>query len=246
MNLSHDAHPLIRRLESITTLSRQQKEAIVHLPLTIRDMAADQDIVREGDRPSESCLILSGMAFRYKTTEGGKRQIMSFHISGEIPDLHSLHLRRLDHNLGTLTPCKLAFIAHRNLHALFEQHPRLSGVFWRETLIDAAIFREWVVNVGRRPALARMAHLLCELFLRHEAVGLVTGGSFAFPITQSELADATGLSTVHVNRTLQELRAMGLIGGQSHLLKILDLDGLKQVGEFDSTYLHQDPEDQAA
>jgi CRP-like cAMP-binding protein len=245
MTLAGEPHPLIRRLESITDLSAQEKDALLHLPSTIREVAADQDIVREGDRPAESCLILSGMAFRYKMTEAGKRQIMSFHIAGEIPDLQSLHLRTMDHGLSTLTRCRLAFVAHGSLHALFEQHPRLSSVFWRETLIDAAIFREWVVNVGRRPALARMAHLLCELYLRHKAVGLVTDHAFEVPITQSELADAVGLSNVHVNRTLQELRAHGLIGEQGRLLKILNWDRLKQAGEFDPTYLHQEPGDEA-
>ncbi len=245
MNFAGEPHPLIRRLESITDLSRLEKEALLCLPLNIREMAADQNIVREGDRPSESCLILSGMACRYKMTEGGKRQIMSFHIAGEIPDLQSLHLRTMDHGLSTLTPCKLAFIAHSSLHALLAQHPRLSGMFWRETLIDAAVFREWVVNVGRRPALARMAHLLCELFLRHKTAGLVTDHAFAFPITQGELADAVGLSNVHVNRILQELRARGLIRKQNHLLIILDWERLRQVGEFDTTYLHQEPGDEA-
>jgi CRP-like cAMP-binding protein len=178
------------------------------------------------------------MAFRYKITEGGKRQILSFHVTGEIPDLQSLYLGTMDHSLSTLTPCTLAFITHQSLHALFQEQPRLTGVLWRETLIDAATFREWVVNVGRRQAPARMAHLICELFVRHQAVGLVTDDSFEFPITQGELADAMGLSPVHVNRTLQELRGRGLIRGGRHLT-ILDWEGLKQVGEFDPTYPHQ-------
>ena len=127
MELAREPHPLIIRLKSITDLSPQERDALLHLPLTIREVAPDQDIVREGDRPSECCLILSGMACRYKVTEGGKRQIMSFHVAGEIPDLQSLHLRTMDHSLSTLTPCKLAFIAHQVLHGLFAQHPRLIG-----------------------------------------------------------------------------------------------------------------------
>jgi CRP-like cAMP-binding protein len=241
MELAREPHPLILRLKSITDLSPEERDALLHLPLTIREVAADQDIVREGDRPSECCLILSGMACRYKVTEGGKRQIISFHVAGEVPDLQSLHLHTMDHNLSTLTPCKLAFIAHQVLHGLFAQHPRLSGVFWRETLIDAAVFREWVINIGRRPAVTRLAHLLCELYLRHKAVGLVTDHSFEFPITQSELADAAGLSTVHLNRTLQELRAKGLISERGPMLTILKWDQLKRTGEFDPTYLHQEP-----
>jgi CRP-like cAMP-binding protein len=241
VDLPRDHHPLILRLASITDLSQPEEHALLHLPTTFRELGPDEDIVREGDRPAESCLVLSGMACRYKITETGKRQIMSFHIAGEIPDLQSLHLHTMDHSLSTITPCRLAFIAHQTLHALFAQHPRLASVFWRETLIDAAVFREWVINVGRRDALTRLAHLLCELFLRHKAVGLATDHSFEFPLSQSELGDALGLSTVHVNRTLQELRAKTLIGEQRRRLTILDWDGLKRTGEFDPVYLHQEP-----
>jgi CRP-like cAMP-binding protein len=246
MTPAREDHPLLRRLESIADLTQPEREALLRLPASVREVGSHQDFVREGDRPSECCLVLSGMAFRYKITEGGRRQILSFHISGEAPDLQSLYLRTMDHNLSTLTSCTLAFVTHKSLHVLFHQQPRLTGVLWRETLIDAAIFREWVVNVGRRPAPARMAHLICELFVRHQAVGLVTDRSFEFPITQGELADAMGLSPVHVNRTLQELRGRGLISERGRRLTILDWDGLKQVGEFDPVYLHQAPTDEIA
>jgi CRP-like cAMP-binding protein len=169
---------------------------------------------------------------------------MSFHIAGEIPDLQSLHLRTMDHSLGTLTLCKLAFIAHQSLYSLLERHPRLTGVFWRETLIDAAIFREWMLNIGRRDAEARLAHLLCELFLRHKAVGLVQDHSIEFPITQGELGDATGLSVVHVNRMLQELRGQRLLTLEDRVLTVLDWPGLKQVAGFDPLYLHQEGGDE--
>jgi CRP-like cAMP-binding protein len=237
-------HPLVRRLESITDLSPEEKTALVHLPMHVREVGPDQDIVREGDKPSECCLVLQGYACRYKGTADGKRQIMSFHVAGEIPDLQSLHLRSMDHSLGTLTPCRLAFIAHQSLHGLFERHPRLTGVFWRETLIDAAIFREWMMNIGRRDAEARLAHLLCELFLRHKAVGLVQDHSIEFPITQGELGDATGLSVVHVNRMLQELRGQKLLTLEDRVLTVLDWLGLKQVAGFDPLYLHQEGRDE--
>ena len=139
-------------------------------------------------------------------TAEGKRQILSFHISGDIPDLQSLHLSVMDHSLGTLIPCKLAFIQHDDLRSLMRNHPRLGDLFWRDTLIDAAVFRQWVVNVGRRQALARMAHLLCELLVRLRAVELVEDHAFDLPVTQAELADALGISNVHVNRVLQDLR----------------------------------------
>jgi CRP-like cAMP-binding protein len=246
VNHAHNIHPLIRRLESMVSLSPEEREALIHLPLLIREVPADHDIVREGDRATESCLVLKGMAFRYKLIATGKRQIMSFHIAGEVPDLQSLHLNTMDHGLAALTPCRLAFIAHETLKALFEEHPRLASIFWRETLIDSAIFREWVVNVGRRQAPGRMAHLLCELFTRHKAAGLVTDRTFEFPLTQHELGDAMGLSNVHVNRIMQELRSQGLIATPGRQLVILDWEGLKQLGEFDPTYLHQKPAIEAA
>ncbi|HEX2553225.1 MAG TPA: Crp/Fnr family transcriptional regulator [Microvirga sp.] len=237
-------HPLIRRLESITDLSPEERSALVHLPMNVREIAADQDIVREGDKPSECCLILKGYACRYKTTDDGKRQIMSFHLQGEIPDFQSLYLRTMDHSLGTLTPCRMGFVAHQTLHGLFERHPRLMAVFTREALIDAAIFREWMLNIGRRRAEGRLAHLLCELFLRHKAVGLARDHAIAFPITQAELADAVGFSTVHVNRVLQELRGMNLLSLEDRVLTILDWPGLKRVAQFDPTYLHQESGDE--
>jgi CRP-like cAMP-binding protein len=229
---------LIRKLESIAPLAPDEKAAILRLPLRLKTVAADQDIVREGDTPSECGLIVEGFACRYNVTAEGKRQILSFHISGDIPDLQSLHLSIMDHSLGTLIPCKLAFIPHDDLRSLMRNHPRLGDLFWRDTLIDAAVFRQWVVNVGRRQAPARMAHVLCELLVRLRAVELVEDHVFDLPVTQAELGDAMGISTVHVNRVLQDLRSNGLIALQGKTLKVLDWEGLKTVGEFDPTYLH--------
>ncbi|HST94183.1 MAG TPA: Crp/Fnr family transcriptional regulator [Microvirga sp.] len=229
---------LIRKLESIAPVAPEEKAAILRLPLRLKAIAADQDIVREGDTPSECCLLVEGFACRYNMTAEGKRQILSFHISGDIPDLQSLHLSVMDHSLGTLIPCKLAFIQHDDLRTLMHDHPRLGDLFWRDTLIDAAVFRQWVVNVGRRQAPARMAHVLCELLVRLRAVELVEDHIFDLPVTQAELGDALGISNVHVNRVLQDLRGAGLISLRGKTLKVLDWEGLKTVGEFDPTYLH--------
>jgi CRP-like cAMP-binding protein len=233
-----NTHPLVRKLESIAPVSDEEKQAIVSLPLTVRDLKADQDIVRDQDRPSQCCLILEGFACRYKLLPEGKRQIFSFHIAGDIPDLQSLHLEVMDHSLGTLVPSKVAFIPHETVRAFLRAHPRIGDIFWRDTLIDAAIFREWVANVGRREAYERIAHLFCELFVRIRAVGLNNGESYAMPITQAELADATGLSTVHVNRTMKVLKANGLIKTRNGMVIIEDWEGLQEAGEFDATYLH--------
>src|SRR5688572_2740544 len=197
---------LIRKLESIAPLAPEEKAALLRLPLRLKTVPADQDIVREGDTPSECCLIVEGFACRYYLTDGGKRQIHSFHIAGDIPDLQSLHLDVMDHSLGTLVPSKLAFIQHDDLRALMRSHPRLGDLFWRDTLIDAAVFRQWMVGMGRRSAYSHMAHVLCELLVRLRAVHLVEDHAFQLPVTQVDLADALGLSPVHVNRVLQELR----------------------------------------
>ena len=229
---------LLRRLESIYTLSDAEREAIVNLPMQVTDLQADQDIVREGDRPSRSCLILEGYACTYKVTQEGKRQIVAFHIPGDVPDLQSLHLRVLDNSVGTITPCKLGLIQHETLDVLCARYPRITIAFWRETLIDAGIYRQWMTSIGRRDAHSRIAHLLCEWAIRMKAVGLAEDHTCELPITQAELGDALGLSTVHVNRTLQDLRAAGLITLNGKLLTVLDCEGLKEVGDFDPTYLH--------
>ena len=229
---------LIRKLESIAPLAPEEKAALLRLPISARAMAADQDIVREGDTPSECCLVVTGFACCYNVTAAGKRQILSFHIPGDIPDLQSLHLNVMDHSLATLVPCTLAFIQHDDLCSLIRSHPRLGDLFWRETLIDAAVFRQWMVCMGRRSAKSHLAHLICELLVRMRAVGLVEDDAFKLSATQAELGDALGISTVHVNRVLQDLRSEGLISLQGAILRVLDWEGLKRVGEFDPTYLH--------
>jgi CRP-like cAMP-binding protein len=236
-NLHQEHARLIRKLDSIADLSDEERRAIFALPMTVRKFAADQDVVREGDRPSECCLVVEGFAGSYKHSQDGSRQFMAFYVPGDMPDLQSLYLDVMDHSITTLVPSKLAFIPHAALHEVTRRYSGLAAALWRDTLIDAAIFREWIVNVGRRPAYARLAHLLCELIAKLRAVGLMAG-SFELPLTQEELGDAMGLSTVHVNRTLQELRANGLIRSEGRTLIVEDWEALKEAGEFDPTYLH--------
>jgi CRP-like cAMP-binding protein len=243
LNSDHDR--LIRKLESIAVLSDQDREAVRGLPLSVRDYPADQTIIFEGDRPHQCCLVLTGFLCRFKDLPNGGRQIMSFHIPGDVPDLQSLHLKVMDHSLGTLEPSKLAFIPHRALLDLTARYPNLTAAFWRDTLIDGAIFREWLTGVGRRSSYGRMAHLFCELYVKFKAVGIAEDHSFRLPLTQSEIGDALGLSTVHVNRSMQELRKNGLIASKGKFLSIENWEGLKQAGEFDPTYLHMDVQDVA-
>ena len=245
-----ELHPeqnmMLRKLRSISPLSEDEKHWLLTLPLQMNSVGPDQDIVREGDRPGECCLVVEGFTCRYKLTAAGKRQIFSFHIAGDIPDLQSLHLKVMDHSLMTLTACKLAFIPHPSLTEVMHRCPRVADVMWRDTLIDAAIFREWMIGIGRRSAATRIAHVLCEVLVKMRAVGLANGLACELPITQTELGDALGLSTVHVNRSLQELRAEGLIEWQRGALSVLNWDGLKEAGEFDPTYLHLDGAAEAA
>lgn len=233
------AQKLARKLESITDLSRAERDALFALPMRVQEVRADQDVVREGDRPSQCCLLVEGFTCRFKYTDKGKRQIFAFHTPGDIPDLLSLHLTTMDHSLGTVTDCTLAFIQHDHLRAFMREHPRLADVFWCDTLIGGAIFREWMLGIGRRSAKTRLAHLFCEMFMRLKGVGLESGNAVPLPLTQNEVGDALGLSTVHVNRTLQELRGENLVEWDDGVLKVLNWDRLVETAEFDPTYLHQ-------
>ena len=233
-----DDHALVRRMKSIFPLSDEHADAISAMPMAVKNFGADQDIVRQGDKPSQVCLVISGIAAMYKITGPGRRQIMSFYVPGDVPDLHSIHLSVMDSTIATMTPATLGVIQHDTVHDICRRIPALADAFWKMTLIDSAVFREWIVNVGQREALVRLAHLLCEMFLRLKVVGLVNGATCDFPVTQQELADATGISVVHVNRMLQELRGQGLISLNQRKLTILDWQALTRVGDFDPTYLH--------
>lgn len=229
---------MTRKLESIFSLTGEEKQAFQDLPMRTADFKANQDIVRVGDQPNQCCLILVGFTCVYKLTVKGKRQIMALHVPGDMPDLQSLHLKILDINIASISACTLGYIQHKDLRRLCERYPRFIAAFWRETLIDSSIFREWLLNIGKREAYPRIAHLICELMLRLNAVGLAENNTFAMPVTQEELADATGLTPIHVNRVLKGLRADGLINTEKKQLTIPDWQKIKQAGEFDSLYLH--------
>jgi CRP-like cAMP-binding protein len=234
--------PLIRKLESLGEMSEADRAALASLPAQVRTLQADEDVVRDGDAPSASCLLLDGFMHRYKVLPDGKRQILAIHTPGDIPDLQSLLLRRQDHSLAASVPSTAAFIPHEALRALIRSRPTVADLFWRDTLVDAAIFRAWIESLGRRSALGHLAHLVCEVYTRLRAVGLTNGCSYGLPFTQTELGDALGLSTVHVNRTLQEMRGEGLIEFQHGRLTILDWTRLKAAAQFDPGYLHlRDP-----
>jgi CRP-like cAMP-binding protein len=230
---------LLRKLQISTSLDAGDAKAIERLPAIIREVPAHTAIVCEGEKPGQSCLLVDGFLCRSKTTDAGKRQILSIHIPGEIPDLQSLHLDIMDHDLTTLSRSVVGFISHEALRALTRERPSVAEALWRETLIDAAVFREWIVNVGRRSAVARLAHLLAEIGTRLQGIGLAAGDRFELPMTQLDIADALGLTPVHVNRVVQELRRAGLLELRKHSVFLPDLPRLKGLGDFDDLYLHQ-------
>jgi len=230
-------NPLILKLEQRDRLSEDEKRVLENAVSRVRLVEDDEDIVREGERPSESSLLLEGFAARYKIFSNGRRQISAIHVAGDFVDLHSFLLKTMDHAVLALTPCRIATVPHAALEKITDEHPHLTRLLWLSTLIDGAIHREWLTAMGRLSATAHMAHFICELFQRLNTVGRTDGDTIQLPLTQAELGDTLGLSTVHVNRVLQELRKEELIRWQGNALTILDWERLKNVGEFTPTYL---------
>lgn len=202
---------------------------------------AGQDLVRPHDRPSHSTLLLSGFCGRYTTLSDGRRQFTEINVMGDFVDLHSFLMQPMDHGVLTLTACQVSHVAHAALRRITERHPHLTRLLWLDTLIDAAIHRQWLVGVGRRSGLGRFAHLLCELDMRLEVVGQAKNHTFQLPLTQPELGDAMGLSAVHVNRLLGELRREGLVEWQGARVQILNWGRLVRLAEFDPDYLRLEP-----
>jgi CRP-like cAMP-binding protein len=232
---------LIRRMRASSGISDEDIEAIRTLPIAVRNFAADQTVARDGSRATECCLIIEGFCMRSKTTSQGSRQILSIHIPGEIPDLMGLHLHVMDHDLSTLTAAKLGFISHEAVRVMHRKRPVVAEMFWRDTLIDAAMFREWIVNVGQRPAPARLAHLIVELRERLKVIGFVDGATFEMPLTQEQVGEALGVTSVHANRVIKQLRQDGIVEVHRGQVTVLDEGKLMELADFDDRYLHLSP-----
>jgi CRP-like cAMP-binding protein len=234
------AQPAIRRLNVLRPMT---PEAIALLERAIAEglqrAGSGEDLVVEGDPADRVRIVLSGWLCRYKTLEDGRRQIVNFIFPGETCDAHSFLLAKMDHSIATITQVTYAEIHRARFETMVASDRSLAEAFWCDTLVNAAIQREWTINLGRRVALERVAHLFCEIFERLRPVGLVDGNSCTFPVTQMDLADATGLSVVHLNRTLQELRASGLIVLRERTLTINNLDALRDAALFSPNYLHK-------
>jgi CRP-like cAMP-binding protein len=232
---------MIRKLGTRAQLDADDRAAILALPHALRTYEAPAYILREGEPPKRHCsFILSGLAFRQKLAVTGARQIISVHMAGDFLDLQHLFLNRADHSVQALSRLATAEIDRAALQDLVLQRPAIGKAMWVEALIDASLFREWILNVGRRDARARVAHLLCEVAVRMEMAGLTNGKDYELPLTQEQLGDAVGLTSVHVNRTLRALAEEGLIRRDKRHIRFDTIEHLRQVGDFSALYLHLD------
>ena len=230
----------LMKLRARDDISAEEERALREAVGEVVEYPADHTFITAGRELNCSTLLLDGFLCRYKDLSGGQRQITEIHVAGDFADLHSFTLKYLDHNVMALTPSRVVQVPHDKLAAITEDHPHLARLLWFMTNLDAAIHREWEVSLGRRSAIERTAHLFCELQVRLGVIGLASAREYALPITQSELAECLGLTSVHVNRVLKELRERGLVEFRSGRVIIVDLAGLQRVAEFDPAYLYLD------
>lgn len=229
---------MVRKLQQWHPLDAGDQDALRALPYRLIEFRPHEYIVRQSDKPQNSCLMVSGFSIRHKVAGNGGRQIFSIHMQGDLADLQNSLLGVADHNLQALTHVEAAMIPVEAIQEAAFSRPAIGRALWYETLVDASIFREWTLNVGRRDARTRAAHMLCEFALRLEAAGLGERCDYELPMTQEQLADALGLTAVHTNRTLMGLGGDGLIERRQRSVKIVDWPGLIDVGDFDPAYLH--------
>lgn len=229
---------LFKKLKQRIGLSSDEEQALRNSVAEVRRVGADEPVVRSGEELNSSVLLLDGWLARSKDLAGGERQITQLHVPGDFADLHGFTLKRLDHDVCTLTDCRLAVFPHERIARMARDYPRLAWAFWLSTNIDGAIERELALSLGQRSALSRMAHLFCELHAQLDVVGRAARDGYEFPLTQRELSECLGLTVVHANRTLQELRRRGLVELENRQLTIRDRGGLEGVAQFDAGYLY--------
>lgn len=232
-------NPLITKLEQFTKLSDEDRRRVEDSVHDVRHFEANQDIILEDERPDSVHLLLEGWAARYKDLPRGERSIMAYLIPGDLCDIHIALLDAMDHSIGTVSPAKIAFIPRRRIEELMSGGSTLSRALLWSTLVDEAILREWLVNMGRRSAEKRLAHFICEMLVRSKAVGLTEDDSFDLLPTQEQLSETLGITPVHTNRMLQELRARNLISSDGRRITVKDLDRLMAFSDFNPNYLHQ-------
>jgi len=231
----------MRNLREHSRLSSEDVAEISSLTYSIRRLEPNEDFICQGDVPKVSALVVSGMAARYHLLGNGRRQYLSFHMSGDLPDAQALFITHMDHALCAIGAATIASIPHSEMIKSFLRRPAFGFAIWRETLIDAAILREAITNNSARDVRTRMAHLFCELFYRAGASGRKNGNSLAFPISLAQLGETLGIAIATVNRTLQTLRASQAMEFRDGELIVKDWRRLQRLGEFNPDYLHVKP-----
>jgi len=231
-------HPLVRRLEQLDQLTSEERKVMIDAVAMEKAFARGSEIVKQGSEPAVSCFLLDGFAGRQTYVSDGPEQITAIHIPGDFVDLHSFLLAGMDHSIVALSDCRVGIVPHAKLKAITDDHSHLTRVLWLTTLIDGAIHRSWVAAIGRRTAEQHLAHLVCELYVRLSRAGLTEGQAFTLPLTQADMANALGLSSVHVNRITMELRRNDLIRWRQRVMEVPDFDKLAEFAEFDPTYLN--------
>lgn len=227
----------INKLRVRDDVSDEEADALRRAVARTERFDADRTLVRAGDELHESMLLLDGLICRFKDMRGGARQLLELNVAGDFLDLHAFLLKRLDHGVLTLAPSTVAYFPHDALRRITEEMPHLTRLLWFQTVVDASIHREWVTTLGLRSAVGRLAQLFCEMFERLRIVGLADESGYPLPMTQAEIAELTGMTPVHANRTLKALRDEGLVEMRRGRVELLDLPGLRRVAEFDPTYL---------
>lgn len=236
--MEHAHRNLIRNLREHSRLGEEDIEHIAKLSYVVRQFEPNEDLIRQGDSPKAAALVLSGTVGRYHLLDSGRRQYLSFHIVGDMPDAQGLFIDQMDHAVCAMGRAVIAFIPHTELVRAFKARPQLAFAVWRETLIDAAIFREAITNNSARPVDVRMAHLFCELFYRARSSGTAEQNRLLFPVNLIQLGEALGMAIATVNRTLQKLRATGSMDFGDGVLTVKNWDKLTRIGRFEPRYLH--------
>jgi CRP-like cAMP-binding protein len=231
-------NPFVRKLERGAELSAEDVALLERLSADPEPVAGGFDLIGEGDRPENVHLVMAGIACRYTILPDGGRQIMAYLVPGDLCDFHVAILGQMDHAIATLTPCQMVDLPRAVIDDLTDNHPRINRALWWSTLVDEAILRDWLVGMGRRDADAQLAHLFCELYARFETVGLAGPGPFVLPLTQEELGDTLGVSSVHINRVLTRLRREGLVVPGRGKITVPDIARLRAFADFDPSYLH--------
>ena len=233
--------PFVMKLEQFRRFSDEDRQLLNELTSKRQQQyGAREDIVSEGEHSPDIHIVISGLAYRYKILQDGRRQIMAFLVAGDPCDAEIFILKEMDHSIGTLAPSVIASISGDTMKDLLLSRPGIALAFWWNTLQDEGVLRERIIDEGRRDAYSRIAFLIYEMLLRLRAVGVMDDENFEFPITQTDLADATGLTPVHVNRMLQRLREEKLIAVEGKRWTVLDPAGLRKAAQFEANYLHLD------